>query len=143
VTYDRRLLPGEMPESVLQAVTTLPDLQGVNFNATLAQGEHRTHTGAVLRGPKFFPAWLLAEDHPFVQTALSGLDAAGLTPQLGTYRFCTNAAYSAGMAGVPTVGFGPGAEGDAHVVDEHLELAALERAAQGYQSLAAAVLGAL
>ena len=23
------------------------------------------------------------------------------------YRFCTNAAYSAGVAGVPTVGFGP------------------------------------
>ena len=32
------------------------------------------------------------------------------TRQFGAYRFCTNAAYSAGTAGVPTVGFGPGRE---------------------------------
>jgi putative selenium metabolism hydrolase len=143
VTYDRRLLPGETPESVLGAITALRELQPIHFTAALAQGEHCTHTGAVLRGPKFFPAWLFAEDHPFIQTALRGLAAAGLTPALGAYRFCTNAAYSAGTARVPTVGFGPAAEGDAHVVNERLELAALARAAQGYHGLAAAALGAL
>ena len=139
-TYDRRLLPGEAPELVLAAFQSLPTLTGVELRASLAQGEHSTYTGAVLRGQKFFPAWVFPETHPFVQRALSGLRQGGLDPKLGAYRFCTNAAYSAGIAGVPTVGFGPAAEGDAHVVDERLAVADLLAAARGYRSLVEAVL---
>jgi putative selenium metabolism hydrolase len=139
VTYDRRLLPGETAENVLSA---LPRPPGVNLRARLTEGEHRTYTGVVWRGPKFFPAWVLDEAHPLVQRALRGLRSAGLTPQFGAYRFCTNAAYSAGVAGVPTIGFGPAAEGDAHVVDERIALGDLQRAAQGYRSLIAAICSA-
>lgn len=131
VTYDRRLLPGETVASVLGALPV---------NAKIAEGEHATYTGATLRGAKFFPAWLLAQDHPFVQSALRGLRTAGLKPQIGAYRFCTNAAHSAGIARVPTVGFGPAREGDAHVVDEHIALADLIAAARGYQGIIEAVL---
>jgi acetylornithine deacetylase/succinyl-diaminopimelate desuccinylase-like protein len=139
VTYDRRLLPGETADGVLSA---LPHPPQVNLQAHLAEGEHRTYTGQVLRGSKFFPAWVLDEAHPLVQRALRGLRSAGLTPRLGAYRFCTNAAYSAGVAGVPTIGFGPSAEGDAHVVDERIALGDLHRAAQGYRGLIAAICSA-
>jgi putative selenium metabolism hydrolase len=118
VTYDRRLLPGETQASVLGA------LRADRVN-----------------GPKWFPAWVLDEAHPFVQGALAGLRAAGLTPRIGAYRFCTNAAYSAGVAGVPTVGFGPASEGDAHVVDERLAINDLLAAARGYQGIIEATLG--
>ena len=141
VTYDRRLLAGETAADVLGAITGLPGLSKIELRATIAQGEHKTYTGAVLRGPKFLPAWLLAEAHPLVQTALQGLRAAGLDPQFGAYRFCTNAAYSAGTAGIPTVGFGPGREQDAHVIDERLALEALMAAERGYRGIIAAVLG--
>ncbi|MBI5650907.1 MAG: M20/M25/M40 family metallo-hydrolase, partial [Chloroflexi bacterium] len=47
VTYDRRLLPGETPESVLRALPV---------RAQIAQGEHATYTNQILRGAKFFPA---------------------------------------------------------------------------------------
>ncbi len=140
VTYDRRLLPGETPENVLSAITALPEAVEANLRATIAGGEHPTYMGSVLRGPKFFPAWILEETHPFVQSVLAGLRAAGLAPQLKAYRFCTNAAYSAGMAGVPTIGFGPGSEGDAHVVDERIKLAALIAAAHGYRGIIEATL---
>jgi putative selenium metabolism hydrolase len=140
VTYDRRLLPGETPDGVLAAIRDLRPGNAVEFRAVLAEGEHGAYTGSLLRGPKFFPAWVFAEEHPFVQAALVGLRSAGLDPSLGAYRFCTNAAYSAGLAGVPTVGFGPAAEGDAHVVDERLELASLLKAAQGYHGIIHAVL---
>ena len=93
-----------------------------------------------MRGTKFFPAWELDAEHPFVERALKGLRASGLEPQLSAYRFCTNAAYSMGMAGIPTIGFGPGTEADAHVVDERLSLDALEKAARGYQGIMEAVL---
>ncbi|MBL8056529.1 MAG: YgeY family selenium metabolism-linked hydrolase [Anaerolineales bacterium] len=139
-TYDRRLLAGETPAQVLGALQALPTLAGAELHVALAQGEHTAYTGAVLRGPKFFPAWVFPEEHPLVQGALRGLRAAGLAPRLGAYRFCTNAAYSAGRAGVPTVGFGPAAEGDAHVVDERLAVADLLAAARGYRGIVEAVL---
>ncbi|MFN8439381.1 MAG: YgeY family selenium metabolism-linked hydrolase [Caldilineaceae bacterium] len=140
-TYDRRLLPGETPESVLSAITDHPALIGIHFKAVVTDGAHETYTGSWLRSSKFFPAWTLTEDHPLVQSALTGLRKSGLNPSLRAYRFCTNAAYSAGMAGVPTVGFGPAEEGDCHVVDERLALADLMAAAHGYQGMIEAVLG--
>lgn len=135
VTYDRRLLPGETQASVLGAI------RADRVNVTLAEGQHATYIGGQLRGPKWFPAWVLDEAHPFVQGALAGLRAAGLTPRIGAYRFCTNAAHSAGVAGVPTVGFGPASEGDAHVVDERLAINDLLAAARGYQGIIEATLG--
>ncbi len=140
VSYDRRLLPGETHAGVLGAIHALPAPAGIKFQAVIAQGEHTSYTGKVLRQQKFFPAWVFAEEHPFVQSALQGLRAAGLDPKIGAYRFCTNAAYSAGQAGVPTIGFGPAAEGDAHVVDERLELRALHKAAAGYLGIIEATL---
>jgi acetylornithine deacetylase/succinyl-diaminopimelate desuccinylase-like protein len=76
-----------------------------------------------------------------VQATLTGLESAGLSPRLGAYRFCTNAAYSAGVAGVPTIGFGPAIEGDAHMVDERVGIEALETAVRGYQGIIMATLG--
>ncbi len=140
-TYDRRLLPGETADEVLGAIMSLPELKEINFNAKIAKGEHQTYTGKRLRAHKFFPAWELEESHPFVQKALRGLRASGLDPDMRAYRFCTNAAYSIGEAGVPTIGFGPGAEGDAHVVDEKIGLDDLEKAAKGYRSIIEGVLG--
>ena len=135
VTYDRRLLAGETAEAVLGDITGLPGLEGIELRAAIAQGEHQTYTGAFLRGPKFLPAWLLEETDPYVQAALKGLNTAGLDPQFGAYRFCTNAAYSAGTAGVPTIGFGPGREADAHVIDERLAVDDLLAAARGYRGI--------
>jgi len=135
VTYDRRLLPNETAASVLSV------LHADQVSATIAEGEHATYTGGALRGAKFFPAWVFAEDHPFVESAMKGLHAAGLTPKISAYRFCTNAAYSAGVAGVPTVGFGPASEGEAHVVDERLAIKDLLTAARGYGGIIEATLG--
>lgn len=142
VTYDRRLLPGETKASVLEGVRALPALEAErgNVKAMVAQGEHETYTGATLRGPKFFPAWKVPAGHVLVQRSLAGLRRAGLDPALSAYQFCTNAAYSAGRAQIPTVGFGPSAEGQAHVVDEYIELEQLFAAARGYRGIIEAVL---
>jgi acetylornithine deacetylase/succinyl-diaminopimelate desuccinylase-like protein len=140
VTYDRRLLPGETERDVLAAITGLPEGVGIELRAVIAQGEHITYTGAVLRGPKFLPAFLFPEEDSFVQAAARGLRSAGLDPQINAYRFCTNAAYSAGVAGVPTIGFGPGREEDAHVVDERIAVADLVAAERGYRGIIEAAL---
>jgi len=141
-TYDRRLLTNETVEDVLETIKSLPELKDIPFNAFIAQGEHQAYTGKTLTCTKFFPAWELDSEHPFVQAALKGLHASGLSPNLTAYRFCTNAAYSMGQAEVPTIGFGPGTEADAHVVDERLSLESLEKVTFGYMGIIQAVLEA-
>ena len=69
-----------------------------------------------------------------------GLKQAGLDPEISAYRFCTNAAYSAGIAKIPTIGFGPGSEGSAHIVDEFISLNDLKKAAVGYQRMIESIL---
>lgn len=141
-TYDRRLIPGETEEDVVGAITGHPDVEDVELSAVVGVGEYSTYTGATLRREKFFPAWIFPEDDWFVTRSMEGLASAGLGPSVRAYRFCTNAAYSAGVAGVPTVGFGPAEESDAHRVNESLSLEELEAAARGYRGIMEAVLGA-
>jgi len=142
VTYDRRLLPGETAKDVLDAITSLSPLQGIRLNAAIGIGEYTTYTGKAMRQEKFFPAWALPEQDAYVQTALAGLRAAGLQPQVSAYRFCTNAAYSSGVAGVPTIGFGPATEADAHMIDERLRIEDLLAASRGYRGIIDAILAA-
>jgi acetylornithine deacetylase/succinyl-diaminopimelate desuccinylase-like protein len=42
-----------------------------------------------------------------------------------------------GVAGIPTIGFGPGAEDGAHVRNENIEILQVKQAAVGYQAIAA------
>ncbi len=134
-TYDRRLLPGETRVDVLDAITSLPDLQDMQLRAIIATGKYEAYTGQMLICEKFFPAWLYPEEDGFVQKALQGLNRVGLAPSTRAYRFCTNAAYSAGVAGVPTIGFGPGDEQDAHIINERLQIDDLVATARGYESI--------
>jgi acetylornithine deacetylase/succinyl-diaminopimelate desuccinylase-like protein len=140
VTYDRRLIAGETPEGVLAEIRQMPEAAGIDLRVRVAQGEHRTYTGATLSGRKFLPAWLYPPEHPFVRTALAGLQRAGLAPSLSAYGFCTNAAYSAGTLGIPTAGFGPGREADAHVIDERVAVADVIAAERGYRGIIEATL---
>ncbi len=140
VSYDRRLVPGETPESVLAGIQYLPELKDIQYTMTVLDGEEKTFTGKTLKGLKFFPAWVFEENHPLVAAALMGLRSNGFEPKFGSYGFCTNGAYSAGIAGVPTIGFGPGTELDAHTVNERMKVSDIERAADGYLGMIQAIL---
>lgn len=144
-TFDRRLLVGETAESVLapvrECIAALALADGA-FRATaeIVQAEQVCYTGETLAGTRFFPAWVLPESHPLVAGALAGLRQSGLKPIVTKYSFCTNGSHSAGIAGIPTIGFGPGREDGAHVRDEYIELSQLTGAAVGYQAIAASLL---
>jgi acetylornithine deacetylase/succinyl-diaminopimelate desuccinylase-like protein len=128
-------------EGVLDPVREIGRVEGVQLEVAIGKGEYTTFTGELLQQEKYFPAWLFPVEDPFVSRALEGLERSGLAPETRAYRFCTNAAYSAGVAGIPTVGFGPARETDAHMVDERVKLADLEAAARGYQGIIQSVLG--
>ncbi|MDR1708103.1 MAG: YgeY family selenium metabolism-linked hydrolase [Candidatus Accumulibacter sp.] len=143
-TYDRRLHVGETPESVLAPFDTAlqacaaadPTFKG---RAALARGRDTCHTGAVIEAERFFPGWLFPESAPFVQRALAALREAGLDPKISRYSFCTNGSHYAGEKGIPTLGFGPSCESQAHTVDEYIELEELYQAVAGYTALCSLV----
>jgi len=140
-TYERRLLPGEESERVEAELLAACSRAGAADTAVrLAHTDYRTYTGTRWNEPKWFPPWHLPEDHPLVLTALRGLLSAGLEPALSSYQFCTNGAYSAGVAGVPTIGFGPSTEQHAHVIDEFLAIDQLLAARNGYAGIITALL---
>lgn len=136
VTYERRLMPGDTRASVLGELRGACELAGVpDTRIELATTGYTTYTGVEWDEPKWFPPWELPVDHDLVTVALEGLRAIGQQPVLTAYAFCTNAAHSAGVAGVPTIGYGPSREGLAHVVDEYVEIKDLLRAADGYAAI--------
>lgn len=140
-TYERRLVPADTLDGLMMELRRVCEEAGApDTEIELAVADIMTYTGMHWQHPKWFPAWLIDEDHELVQKALSGLRQVGLEPQLSAYQFCTNAAYSAGEAGVPTIGFGPSPETMAHTVDEYLEVEQLLRASQGYTGIITALL---
>ena len=140
-TYERRLLLGETQESLFGEMRQAFIRADVaDTTVLLAMSNYESYTGMRWEEPKWYAPWEIDESHVLVQQALAGLRRAGLDPSMRSYQFCTNAAYSAGAAGVPTVGFGPSSEHNAHVCDEYLEVSQLLGAATGYLAIADAVL---
>lgn len=136
-TYDRRLLMGEKPDTVLApfagAIRTLAARDATfKAQAAFARGKEQCHTGNTIEGERFFPGWLFDEREPFIQHSLQGLAAAGFKPAISHYSFCTNGSHYAGEKGIRTFGFGPSLETLAHTIDEYIEEAQLHGAAQGY-----------
>ena len=65
----------------------------------------------------------------------------GYRPRMGAWAFSTDGVYTMGVAGIPTVGFGPGEERFAHTVDDQIRLADVFAAARVYAQLATEILG--
>jgi putative selenium metabolism hydrolase len=136
VRCDRRLLAGEKERDVLapleEIIARLHDADASFIaHAEIDTETIRTYTGATLSMRKYQPAWKMDPQDPFVRQARKVLG----NPDLSYYSFCTNAARSAGYLHLPTIGFGPGYEAQAHVADEYVALEQLLGAAQGYYAL--------
>jgi len=145
VTYDRRLLVGETPQSVLAPINTIIDrlsktIPDFKAKAYFAKGKEQCYTGVHIQSERFFPGWLYDKDEPFVADTLSSLREAGLTPELSHYSFCTNGSHYAGEAGIKTFGFGPSRENLAHTIDEYVEVDQLHKVTTGYKAIIKALL---
>jgi putative selenium metabolism hydrolase len=140
ITIDRRLLVGETEENVLAPLKEI--LEQKRRKDPEFQGEVYVDTGELIRPDgikekvkKFALAWKMESDHPVVRAGSRALRSVGLPGEISHYAFCTNGSYSAGVAGIPTLGFGPSRQNMAHVVDEYIETPQLEMAYRGYRAL--------
>jgi len=140
-TFDRRMLVGESEEDVLAEVQSILDAYmqddtAASATATIGLDEFVTYTGYEVRAPNCAPAWRMPDDAPIVARGIAALEHAGLIALLSHYAFCTNGSESAGRRNIPTIGFGPGTEEQAHRIDECVEIIHLHAAATGYECLA-------
>lgn len=145
VTFDRRLLTGEQPNEVLQQIESYinklkEDDQTFQAEVIIAEEEAVCYTGSKFKVSKYAPAWEVPPEHCLVQNSLKALNNIGQNPTVGKYSFCTNGSYSAGVAGIPTIGYGPSRENQAHVTDEYIEVEQIVKVAQGYRAIALAML---
>jgi len=131
IHLDRRLTTGDTKESALAEVRALPGAEGAEIE--VLQYDRPSYTGLTYPMEKYYPTWLLAEDHPLVRAGVNTFKSMfGGAPVVDKWTFSTNGVGSMGVMEVPTIGFGPGEEELAHSVGERVPIAHLVSATQFY-----------
>jgi putative selenium metabolism hydrolase len=135
IFIDRRLTFGEDPQEELARIQQLIGDRS-DIEASILMYEEPSYTGFVYPLEKYYPAWAMAEDHPFVQAGQrAGELLWGSMPPSYKWNFSTNGIFWAGKAGIPSIGFGPGDEVHAHTVIDQVPLDDVVRATEWYALL--------
>jgi len=143
IHVDRRLTHGETWEGAVKQLETLDSVKQAGATVTVLDYAVPSYTGLVYPTKKFYPTWLFPEEHPAVQAGVhAAATALGHAPVVGKWGFSTNGIATAGMFGVPTIGFGPSNEVWAHSPDDQCPVQDLTVAARFYAAFPRCFLGA-
>jgi len=137
IFIDRRITSNEPHDDVIAQIKGLiPDYLQEEIQVEELFYDDPSYTGFVFPVSKYYPAWLLDENHPYVQVGQETIKALwGEERPLGTWDFSTNGTYWAGKAGIPSIGFGPGDEKYAHTILEQVPLDDVVKATEFYALL--------
>lgn len=142
IYIDRRLTMGEDEELAIAQVEQIARLSGVRIETEVLRYQTKSHTGYQCDKKKYFPTWVLPEEHELVQIGKRAVkQALGYEPKVGCWDFSTDGVATMGELGIPTIGFGPGHERDAHTINDRVKIDDLVKAAAGYAQLAVDFLG--
>ena len=134
ISIDRRMTAGETWDSCLEEIRSLPGVRkyGEDVKVSMYMYDRPSWTGEVYETEAYFPTWINREDAAHVQAladahkALYGDRRMGPDstkelrnrPLIDKWTFSTNGVAIQGRYGIPCVGFGPGAESQAHAPNE-------------------------
>ena len=139
IHLDRRLTVGETEETSVKELYDLPSVKAAGAKVTVLDYAVPSWKGLTYPTKKYYPTWEFPESSPHVQKAIAGYEATfGQKPEVGHWTFSTNGIATAGMFGIPSLGFGPGHEKFAHFPDEQIEIEHLVRAAAFYAGFVSA-----
>ncbi len=131
IALDRRLVPGETAVSIVEGIREVVEPLGAKVEIPIQPVI--SHTGLKLDGPAFYPGWLIDEDAQIVQVGKETYEALWQqAPKVDVWKFSTDGTYSAGVAGIPTMGFGPQEEPYVHTTMDQVNLGKLKKAAMFY-----------
>jgi len=134
---DRRLTLGETEAKALAEVQGVILREGLRADVKVTEYRATSYTGYKACQREYYPAWAMEEDHPLVQATVRAVrKTLGFPPRVQKWAFSTDGAYTMGVAGIPTVGFGPGDERYAHTAEEQIRLDDVAAAARVYAQLA-------
>ncbi len=133
IHLDRRLAATDTLESAVAEIEALPGVRAAEAEVIVLDYAVPSWRGLVYPTKKYYPTWLLPEDHPLLRAgtaAYAGL--FGGPPQVGRWVFSTNGVAVMGLHGIPCIGFGPGNEVFAHMATEQIPVEHLVKAAAWY-----------
>ena len=135
ISVDRRMTAGETWERCLDEIRNLPAVRkyGDDVKVSMYGYDRPSWTGEVYATEAYFPTWINSESAAHVRAlvdahkALFGDERIGAPsamanragrPLTDKWTFSTNGVAIQGRYGIPCVGFGPGAESQAHAPNE-------------------------
>ena len=137
IHLDRRLTTGETEKTAVAELEALPSVQATGAKVTVLEYAEPSYTGLVYPTKKYFPSWQMELDDPVTETAVEAYARAfEADPTLGFWTFSTNGVATAGIHGIPSIGFGPGEEKWAHADNERVAVEDLVCATAFYMSFA-------
>ena len=136
ISIDRRMTAGETYQSCLKEIEDLPACKkyAKDVKVSMYMYDRPAWTGHVYKTECFFPTWINKESAPHVQALIDAHHALWGNERLmpcelaaskrrgrpltDKWTFSTNGVSIQGRYGIPCVGFGPGAESQAHAPNE-------------------------
>lgn len=154
VSLDRRMTAGETWESCLDEIRALPSVQkyGDDVEVSMYNYDRPSYTGCVYPIECYFPTWVIPQDHKVTKALEAAYKELYGDKRLGNeetapsrinrpltdkWTFSTNGVSIMGRNGIPCIGFGPGAEAQAHAPNEKTWKDDLVRCAAVYAALPA------
>ncbi len=137
-TFDRRLTRGETRQDAIREIEAIAARVATDADVeiTALRYDRPSYTGHLLEVERAYPQWQTDEDHPLVRGAVDVASAVlGRTVGTRGWSFSTHGVYTMGVAGIPTIGFGPGRERDGHRTDDRVPVDHLAACMQCYALL--------
>jgi len=146
ISIDRRYMPNQTIEDLLKEFESLfAELkkEDPEFDATVWSRKilEQSYTGYEKEVQKHHPPWIVDEADPLVKKALKTLRSIGQNPQINYWKFGTDGSMTAGLLGIPTIGYSGTEEGYAHTPEERVNIGMMMQSLEGYYTIAAELLG--